>query len=43
VPARAFSRWDTSAGGWAWPRELLTVHVGRSSRDLRLSAQIASG
>ena len=43
VPARAFARWDTGAGGWAWPPELFTVHVGRSSRDLRLSAQVASG
>jgi beta-glucosidase len=40
VPARAFARWDIEAGGWAWPRELFTVHVGRSSRDLRLSAPV---
>ena len=43
VPARAFARWDTDAGGWVWPRELFTVHVGRSSRDLRLSVPVASG
>jgi beta-glucosidase len=43
VPAGAFARWDTGAGGWAWPAELFTVQVGRSSRDLRLSAQVASG
>ncbi len=42
VPARAFARWDTEAGGWAWPRELCTVQVGRSSRDLRLSAPVVS-
>jgi beta-glucosidase len=42
VPARAFARWDIKAGGWAWPRELFTVHVGRSSRDLRLSAPVVS-
>src|SRR6266536_6090804 len=38
VPTRAFARWDTETGGWAWPRELFTVDIGRSSRDLRLSA-----
>ncbi|HLQ54253.1 MAG TPA: hypothetical protein VK162_08275 [Streptosporangiaceae bacterium] len=43
VPATAYARWDTEAGGWAWPRELFTVHVGRSSRDLRLSAPVMSG
>ncbi len=42
VPARAFARWDAETGGWAWPRELFTVHVGRSSRDLRLSAPVTA-
>jgi beta-glucosidase len=42
VPARAFARWDEESGGWVWPRELFTVHVGRSSRDLRLSAPVLS-
>jgi beta-glucosidase len=42
VPARAFARWDTEAGGWTWPRAEFTVHVGRSSRDLRLSAPVSS-
>jgi beta-glucosidase len=42
VPARAFARWDTEAGGWTWPRAEFTLHVGRSSRDLRLSAPVSS-
>jgi beta-glucosidase len=42
VPARAFARWDTEAGGWTWPSAEFTVHVGRSSRDLRLSAPVSS-
>ena len=42
VPARAFARWDTEAGGWIWPRAEFTVHVGRSSRDLRLAAPVSS-
>jgi beta-glucosidase len=41
VPARAFARWDEKAGGWAWPPGQFTVHVGRSSRDLRLSAPVS--
>jgi beta-glucosidase len=40
VPARAFARWDTGAGGWVWPGGRYTLHVGRSSRDLRLSAAV---
>ncbi len=43
VPARAFARWNEEAGGWAWPPGQFTVHVGRSSRDLRLSALVWSG
>jgi beta-glucosidase len=43
VPARAFARWDEEAGGWVWPPGQFTVHVGRSSRDLRLSAPVRSG
>jgi beta-glucosidase len=42
LPARAFARWDEKTAGWVWPRELFTVHVGRSSRDLRLSAPVLS-
>jgi beta-glucosidase len=43
VPARAFARWDTAAGGWVWPAGRYTVHVGRSSRDLPLSAAVQLG
>jgi beta-glucosidase len=43
VPARAFARWDEAAGRWVWPPGQFTVHVGRSSRDLRLSVLIRSG
>jgi beta-glucosidase len=40
VPARAFARWDEDAQGWVWPPGQFTVHVGRSSRDLRLSVPV---
>ena len=43
VPARAFARWDSPAGGWAWPTGRFTLHVGRSSRDLRLSTAVQLG
>jgi beta-glucosidase len=43
LPARAFARWDEQAGGWTWPPGPFTVHVGRSSRDLRLSLQVRQG
>jgi beta-glucosidase len=43
LPARAFARWDVEAGDWTWPPGQFTVHVGRSSRDLRLSALVQSG
>jgi beta-glucosidase len=43
VPARAFARWDEETGGWTWPPGQFTVHVGRSSRDLPLSALVRSG
>jgi beta-glucosidase len=42
VPARAFARWDEETGGWLWPPGQFTVHVGRSSRDLRLAVPIRS-
>ncbi|MEP7025227.1 MAG: fibronectin type III-like domain-contianing protein, partial [Actinomycetota bacterium] len=42
VPARVFARYDEEAGGWVWPHGRFTVEVGRSSRDLRLSAPIVS-
>jgi beta-glucosidase len=40
VPARAFARWDSGAGGWVWPPGRFTLHVGRSSRDLPLSTAV---
>jgi beta-glucosidase len=40
VPARAFARWDSGTGGWVWPAGRFTLHVGRSSRDLRLSTAV---
>ncbi len=40
VPARAFARWDSGTGGWVWPPGRYTLHVGRSSRDLRLETAI---
>jgi beta-glucosidase len=43
VPARAFARWDEDTKGWAWPPGQFTVHVGRSSRDLRLSVPVRLG
>jgi beta-glucosidase len=42
VPARVFARYDEEAGGWAWPRGRFTIEVGRSSRDLRLTAPVMS-
>ncbi len=42
VPARAFARWDEDTGGWLWPPGPFTVHVGRSSRDLPLTAPVRS-
>ena len=43
VPARIFAVFDEEAGQWAWPPGEFTVEVGRSSRDLRLSATVRSG
>jgi beta-glucosidase len=43
VPARVFAVYDTEAGGWIWPRGDFTIEVGRSSRDLRLSATVMLG
>ena len=37
IPARAFARFDPELRGWIWDPGTYTVHVGRSSRDLRLS------
>jgi beta-glucosidase len=43
VPARVFAVFDEQAGQWTWPDAGFTVQVGRSSRDLRLSATVQSG
>jgi len=43
VPARAFARWDTGAGSWVWPAGRFELQVGRSARDLRLTAAVRSG
>jgi beta-glucosidase len=43
VPARVFAVYDPEAGGWIWPRGDFTIEVGRSSRDLRLSATVMLG
>jgi beta-glucosidase len=43
IPARAFARYDEDRAGWTWPGGRYTVHVGRSSRDLPLSAPVRSG
>jgi len=43
VPARVFAAYDPDAGGWIWPRGDFTIEVGRSSRDLRLSATVMLG
>jgi beta-glucosidase len=43
VPARMFAVFDEQAGRWTWPAGEFTVQVGRSSRDLRLSATLRSG
>jgi len=40
VPARAFARYDQDAAGWVWPGGQFTVHVGRSSADLRLAVPV---
>ena len=42
IPARAFARYDESLADWIWPVGDYTVHVGRSSRDLPLSARMRS-
>lgn len=43
VPARAFARWDAQAQAWTHPRGSYLVQVGRSSRDLRISAPVRIG
>ncbi len=43
IPARAFARFESVAGGWVWPPGSYTVRVGRSSRDLRLAQAVQLG
>ena len=40
VPARTFARFDEGRSRWVWHPGTYTVHAGRSSRDLRLSAEV---
>ena len=40
VPARALRHWDAAAGGWTTEPGPVRVEVGRSSRDLRLRADV---
>jgi beta-glucosidase len=40
VPARAFARYDETAGAWVCPPGGCTVRIGRSSADLRLSVPV---
>ena len=42
LPARAFARYDETAGAWVWPPGEFAVRVGRSSADLRLSVRVKS-
>ena len=41
VPARAFQIWDTETQGWHTPPGRYRLHIGRSSRDLRLAVDTA--
>ena len=36
LPVRAMSVWDVEKGDWVVPEGEFTVHVGRSSRDIKL-------
>jgi beta-glucosidase len=40
VAAHAFEHWDTTTGGWVIEPGTFRLEVGRSSRDLQLSAEI---
>jgi beta-glucosidase len=40
VPARQFARFDEGRRDWVWHPGIYTLHAGRSSRDLRLNAQV---
>lgn len=41
VPARAFRIWDSEARAWRTPPGRYRLHIGRSSRDPRLTAEVA--
>jgi beta-glucosidase len=40
VPARLFARYDEERSEWVWKPGTYTVRAGRSSRDLRLKAEV---
>jgi beta-glucosidase len=40
LPGRSFARFDETARKWAWRPGAYTLRAGRSSRDLRLSAEV---
>lgn len=40
IPARLFARYNEDLAAWITPEGEYTVHIGRSSRDLRLSATV---
>jgi Glycosyl hydrolase family 3 C-terminal domain/Fibronectin type III-like domain len=40
IPARLFARYDEDLAAWITPDGTYTVHIGRSSRDLRLCAAV---
>jgi len=40
VPARLFARFDEERRGWVWKPGTYTLRAGRSSRDLRLTAEV---
>ncbi|MFI7276627.1 beta-glucosidase [Streptomyces sp. NPDC049879] len=43
VPSRVYQVWDVAAGAWTTPAGAYRLHVGRSSRDLRLTAAVEIG
>ena len=43
LPSRAFARWNAQSHAWVHPHGRYSVQVGRSSRDLRLVAQVDIG
>jgi len=40
LPARSFAHFDEATRKWAWRAGTYTLRAGRSSRDLRLSAEV---